>query len=91
MQLPAAFLAAADVCWPEQGPAPLPGRRARKAGDACGARPAWLPYLTYAQAMQICDLAALVWWECLQATDDPTLIPSSPMPLARSSAHASTR
>lgn len=69
MLLPAAFLAAADACWPGQWPAPLPRRAANSADGATGTRPAWLPYITHARAMVIQDLAALVWWEGVAADD----------------------
>ncbi|KOT64395.1 hypothetical protein ADK43_06145 [Streptomyces rimosus subsp. rimosus] len=67
IQLPAAFVAAVDICWPDQRPAPLPERRACDTGDADSALPVWLSHLTYAQTMAVRDLAALVGWECLHA------------------------
>ncbi|MDI5969382.1 hypothetical protein POF50_008480 [Streptomyces sp. SL13] len=30
----------------------------------------WFPHLTHAQTMEVRDLAALVWWECLAAAGD---------------------
>ncbi len=53
MLLPAAFVAGADVCWPDQRPSVLPEGRASGAGGAMKAmeaRSVWLSSITHARA-----------------------------------------
>ncbi|MET9039876.1 hypothetical protein [Streptomyces mirabilis] len=67
MAVPRAFVKATRLCWPdavtailvEHGIDPLNWRSE-------GTRPLWLPRVTYAEAMALADLAALIEWECLQ-------------------------